>query len=139
MNTIIEFTAELSYDVRPRYNFRSWKYITFKTRFLLDSKVEESEVLSNIEYGVILDNRAYLLKYILNLKIKKIVVSLSIRGVNNKIVYINKYALVTIYVRSIVREITKTISERTTYLTIKVYIIDNLKANILIKTDIITS
>ena len=55
------------------------------------------------------------------------------RGVGNKIIHSNEYAIITIYVTSLVGGVT-----RTTYLTMEVYIVDNLKANILIGTNIIT-
>ena len=51
----------------------------------------------------------------------------------NKIIYSNEYAVIIIYVTSLVEGVT-----RTTYLIIEVYIIDNFKANILIGTNIIT-
>ena len=68
------------------------------------------------------------------MKIKKIIVFLLVREVKNKIVYISKYTLVTIYMRNTVHG-----NKRTIYLIIKVYIIDNLKVNILIDTNTIAS
>ena len=59
--------------------------------------------------------------------------SIPVRGVGNKIIYSDKYAIIIIYVISLVGGIT-----RTTYLIIEVYIINNLKANILIRTNTIT-
>ena len=71
----------------------------------MDSNIEENKVLSNTEYSVILEDRVFLLKYIFNLKIKKIIASLLIREVNNIIIYINEYIIVTIYVYNILNNI----------------------------------
>ena len=133
VNTIIKFTAELSH-VRPEYNFRSWKYVIMKVRYSSDSKAEESEVLFDSNCDVTLEDRAYLLKHVSDLEIKKITFFISIRDVNNKIVSTDKYTMITIYVKEIVDDM-----KRSACLTIKVHVVNNLKANILIKTNIITS
>ena len=90
-------------------------------------------MLLDTSYSVTLGDRTYLLKQVPGLEIKKIVSSIPIRGVGNKIIYLDEYTIVIIYINSIINGVSKT-----TYLIIEVYIIDNLKANILIKTDIIT-
>ena len=102
-----------------------------KVRYSPDG--EESELSLDTGCGVILGDRVYLLKQIPRLEIKKIASSIPVRGVGNKIIYSNEYAIITIYVTGLVGGVT-----RTTYLTIEVYIVDNLKANILIGTNIIT-
>ena len=91
-------------------------------------------MLLDFNYNVILRDRTYLLKHFSNLKIKKITFFISIRDVNNKIVNIDKYTIITIYIKEIVNDI-----KRSACLTIKVHVINNLKTNILFKTNIITS
>ena len=58
-------------------------------------------MFSNIDYKIIINNRAYLLKHVFKLKIKKIIISLLVKGVNNKIIRINEYATLLIYIRDI--------------------------------------
>ena len=62
------------------------------------------------------------------------ITSLSIKGINNKIIHINKYITISIYIQNTFDNLTKTI-----YFIIKVYIINNLKINIFIDINIITS
>ena len=55
----------------------------------------------NISYKIIINDRVYLLKHVFKLKIKKIIISLLIKGINNKIIRINEYTTLSIYVRDI--------------------------------------
>ena len=55
----------------------------------------------NINYKIIINNRAYLLKHVFKLKIKKMITSLLIKEINNKIIRINEYATLLIYIRNI--------------------------------------
>ena len=68
------------------------------------------------------------------LKIKKITSFILIREVGNKIVQTNKYIIIIIYVIDIISEIIRTAS-----LIMKIYLVNNLKINILIDTNIIIS
>ena len=52
----------------------------------------------NINYKIIINNPAYLLKHVFKLKIKKIVTSLLIKEINDKIIRINEYTTISIYV-----------------------------------------
>ena len=131
---IIYSTIPVDCNAKLGFNFRSWKYITLKVRYLLDPTAEESDVLLDTSCSVTLEDRTYLLKQVPGLEIKKIISSIPIRGVGNKIIYLDEYAIVTIYINSIINGIL-----RTACLIMEVYIVDNLKANILIGTDIMTS
>ena len=53
---------------------------------------------------------------------------------NNKIVNINEYAMITIYIKKIIND-----KKKNAYLTIKIHVINNFKINIFINTNIITS
>ena len=105
-----------------------------KVRYLSDSNVEESEILSDSDCDVTLKNRAYLRKQLLGLEIKKLVSSISVREVSNKIVNSDKYIIVTIYVKDIIDG-----EAKTACLTMKVHIVNNLKINLLIENDIMIS
>ena len=77
-------------------------------------------------------NWIYLHKNLLNLEIKIIITSLLIKNINNKIININKYIIIIIYIRNTFNRQSKTI-----YFIIKIYIIDDLKANIFININIL--
>ena len=61
------------------------------------------------------------------------IISLSIKKIDNKIIRINKYITISIYVRDIFDDLIKTI-----YLIMKIYIINDFKINIFIDIDIVT-
>ena len=65
--------------------------------------------------------------------IKKILSPILVREVRNKIIRIDEYTTITIFVDSKVDR-----KLRTTSLTIEVYIVDNLKAKLLLSNNIIT-
>ena len=77
-------------------------------------------------------DRAHLKKQVPGLEIKKMASLIPIRGVGNKITYSDEYAIVTIYFNGLINSVI-----RTTYLTMEVHIVDDLKANILIGTNTI--
>ena len=133
VDTIIKSTTNLNHKIKPGYNFRSQKYTTFKVRFSPDADAEENKISPDTNYDVTLEDRAFLLKLISNLEIKKMATSLPVRGVGNTIIYTNKYALVTLYICDKLNGI-----QRIARLIMEVYIINNLKANILISTDTMT-
>ena len=101
-------------------------------RYLSNNK--KSNISSNFECGVTLENRAYLRKQVLELEIKKITFFISIREVSNKIVQTNKYIIIIIYIIDTIFDVTRIAS-----LIIKVHLVDNLKVNILINIDTIIS
>ena len=76
IDTIIKFIAELSYNARPEYNFQSWKYAIMKIQYTPNSK--KSEISLDIDCDITLGDRAYLRKYILNLEVKKLSISISV-------------------------------------------------------------
>ena len=65
------------------------------------------------------------------LEIKKITSPIPVRGVSNKIVQTDEYIIITIYIIGTISDVT-----RTAFLTMKVHLVNNLKVNILIGTDI---
>ena len=58
---------------------------------------------------------------------------ISIRGINDKIVSINKYVIIKIYIKDIINNVIKII-----YFIIKIHVINNFKINIIINMNIIT-
>ena len=133
--TIIHFIAKLR-DViaKPDYNFRNWKYVTFKIRYSPDLDAEENDISPNSECEVIFDDRAYLVKNVSGLEIRKMAFFISVRGVGNKVVSTNEYVMVIVYVNDVINDIT-----RITCFTMKMHLINDLKINILLETNIMTS
>ena len=76
-----------------------------------------------------------MLRIILEVEIKKIVLSILVRELENQIIITNKYIILTLYINRILnKDVLKT-----TCFTTKVYLINNLKINILINNNIIVS
>ena len=69
------------------------------------------------------------------MEIRKILSYLRIKGLGSAIYNINKYMLIPIYLRNLKRNNNKTL----TYITRKIYLINNLKVNLLIKNNIMKS
>ena len=80
-----------------------------------------------------LKDRTYFYKHTFKLEIKKLIFLIPIYKINNKILNLNKYIIITIYMNDIINDIFKII-----FLIIKVYLVKDLKINILINIDIIT-
>ena len=134
VTTIIHFIAKLR-DViaKPDYNFRNWKYATFKIRYSPDLDAEENDISPDSECEVIFNDRAYLVKNVSGLKIRKMTFFISVRGVGNKVVSTNKYVMIIVYVNDVINNII-----RTACFTMKMHLINDLKANILLETNIMT-
>ena len=96
-------------------------------------KQKKSDIFSNLKCEITLNNRAYFLKNVFKLKIKKMIFLISIRDVKNKVVNKNKYIIIIVYINNIINDITKTI-----YFTMKIQFINDFKINILLETNIIT-
>ena len=76
-----------------------------------------------------------MLRIILEVEIKKIFLSILMRELKNRIVITNKYIILTLYINKILSEdVSKII-----YFTIKVYLFNDLKTNILINNNTIIS
>ena len=71
---------------------------------------------------------------VLRVEVKKIALSILIRGLGNRIIIINKYVILIIYIKG---EYDGEL--RTIYFTIEIYLVNNLKANILIRNDTLIS
>ena len=61
------------------------------------------------------------------------IISLPIKGINNKIIRINEYITISIYVRNTLDDLA-----RTACFIIKIHIVNNLKINIFIDINIMT-
>ena len=132
--TIIHFIAKLrDIIVKPNYNFRNWKYVTFKVRYSSNLNAKENDISSNFECEITFDDRAYFLKNVFKLKIKKMIFFISIRNVKNKVVNTNEYVMMIVYINDVINDIIKTVC-----FTMKMHFANDLKVNILFETNIIT-
>ena len=68
-------------------------------------------------------------------EIKKMILSILVRKLENRIIITDKYIILTLYIDEILNEGVS----KTAYFTIEVYLINDLKANILIDNNIIIS
>ena len=128
---IIHFIVELyNAIVKSGYNFRSWKYVIFKIRYSSNLEAKESDIFFDFEYEVTLDNRAYLLKNVFELKIRKMVSLISIWGVENKVVNTNKYIIIIAYVNDVINNIIRTIC-----FTMKISLVNDFKVNIFFRNE----
>ena len=76
-----------------------------------------------------------MLRIVLRVEIKKIFLSVSVRGLENRIIITNEYIVLILYINEILSEdVLKTIC-----FTTKVYLVNNLKTNMLINNNIIIS
>ena len=67
-------------------------------------------------------------------KVKKITIKISIRKLKSKIYYSNKYVILIFYIKSILFNDIRTFAQ----ITREIYIVNNLKTNMLIELDIFT-
>ena len=93
---------------------------------------KQTKVYLNSNYSIILINRVYLKKILLNAIIKKMLSLISIREVDSKIVHIDKYTQVEIYVYNTIND-----QVPIDIIVIKIYIVDDLKINLLIDNNIL--
>ena len=73
-----------------------------------------------------------MLRIVSSIEIRKMILSVPVRGLGNRIIIINKYVVLTIFVNRLIDSIIKTV-----YFIIEVYLIKNLKANLLISNNTI--
>ncbi len=87
-----------------------------------------------MKYLITLINIIYLKKVLLKVKIKKISLLILIYNINNRIIKIYKYIIIKIFIIKIINRKLIIVA-----IIIKIYLINNLKANLLINNNIIKS
>ena len=92
--------------------------------------MQESEGCVDTGYSVILDDKNYVLRMVPGVEIRKIISSVPVRGLGNRIIMTNKYVVLTIFVDGLIDGITKTAC-----FTAEVHLVEDLKANLLIGND----
>ncbi len=87
-----------------------------------------------MKYLITLINIIYLKKVLLKVKIKKISLLILIYNINNRIIKIYKYIIIKIFIIKIINRKLIIVA-----IIIKIYLVNNLKANLLINNNIIKS
>ena len=131
--SVIELTVASDQIKDADYEFKNWRYAIVWTRFAANDSLQYESCI-NIDYSAILTDKDFLLKRISDLQIQKLISFMSVREVNNKIIRTNEYALIKIFIDE-----TVAIKAVTAVIIMKVHLVSDLKANILIDTDIIVS
>lgn len=89
-----------------------------------------TKVYLDSSYSIILIDYTYLRIVLPNVEIKKILVLILVYSIRNKIIKINKYTLIRIYILGTINRITSK-----ALIIIEVYIVNNLKVNLLINNN----
>ena len=123
--------SNLSITKFNSYNFRGLYYITYNIAFTSDSK--EYTIYTNTSYSIALGNRTFIKDYIPS-KVRYILSPISIYSLRNHIYQSNKFVIVKYYIRT-----KSAINRKPTIaiLTIEIYLINNLRINILISINIL--
>ena len=111
------------------FTFRNYYYAI--TYISWKSAEEKKELYADTEYIIIMVDRIFIL---VNFEIRKIAIKILIRDLNSKIHHSNEYAILIFYIESILSNNTRAFTE----IKREIYIIDDLKADILIRADILT-
>ena len=92
----------------PGFDFRGWKYATLKVNWsgisYLCVSGKQTKVCLDSGCSVILIDRVYLKKMLLNATIRKILFLIPVRGVGSKIVRIDKYIEIEMHVYSTIND-----------------------------------
>ena len=92
---------------------------------------EKKELCVDTGYIIIIANRTFIS---INSEIKRIIAKIFIRGLDSKIHYSNKYAILIFYIEGVLLNKTYTFAE----IKREIHIVDNLKVGILIGSNILT-
>ena len=110
------------------YTFRNYYYAITHISWKLVDKKKESYIDAN--YIIIIANRTFIL---VNTQIKKITNRILIRGLRFKIYHFDEYVILIFYIKGVLLDNTRVFIE----IIREIYIINDLKTEILIKVDIL--
>ena len=88
----------------------------------------------NIDYLLSIDNKIYIHKIFLSIKIRQLITFLFVKNIKNAIYNFNKYIVVNLFVNNYIKKKKKqSIIDR---FSIKIYIVDNFKINLLLNNNV---
>ena len=126
IKSIVTFVNKNDQVFREYYDvFINLKFITFD---------EFVNVCLNIDYSITINDKQTLTRYVFNLKIKQLTLSISIRDINNIIHYIFDYIVMSCYINNYLSS-----NNRISIINkfeVKVHLINDLKTNLLINNNV---
>ena len=128
---IIESKA-INSNLRNSFAFRSQSYATTLVKLRLDAK--DNNIYIDTGYGIILINKSWLLLELLDVYIARISILLKVRGVGILKYKTSEYIIILIYLSSI----DKSSKLILVYFRKELYLVDSLRAKILIGNNIIS-
>ena len=122
------------------YVFRNRHYVINKIKFFVNNEIifviTKKNVYIDIDCSITLKNKKFIKQQLnKNIKIQQLILSLLIRKINNKLIKINDFIIIYLFVINInnVNEII------TIVVFVKIYLINNLKINMFVDVNIFKS
>ena len=120
-------------EVNSDYAFREYQYD--QTIVKLDSSIESIKICIDIGCSVTMTDRKFLTQLLFDVFVQKLVSSISVRGVDGKIVKSDEFMLVNMTFD----EMLKSKRETTGVIEVEMHFIDDFAANMLLANDVIYS
>ena len=120
-------------NLGTRLAFRGWNYAHILIRLLLD--VIDEEICIDIGCGITLADRSWLLELLSHVKIRRITLSLRVKGLGSAMHDTAKYVLISMYISVIKEDDIKVLCR----IHREIHLVDNLKAHMLLSNDVIGS
>ena len=113
--------------------FREYYYTIVKSKFANNDDNEFINVCSNIDYSMTINDRQVFTRYVLNLKIKKLIFLVSIRDIDNVMHYIFDYIMMSYYINDYLSNNNQILI--TNKFDVEIHFVDDLKTNLLINNN----
>ena len=114
--------------------FREYHYTIIKLRFANNDDNELINVCLNIDCSITINNRQTFTRHVLNLKIKKLIFSISIRDIDNIMHYIFDYIVISYYIDDYLSNNNQMFI--TNKFEVKIHLVDDLKTNLFIDNNV---
>ena len=131
--SLIHFTVDSNKDIETEYDFKEWQYVIVQVS--LFSEVKSNFDCIDSETEIILMNEKFFNQKIMNVLIKIMTTSISVKDLKAIKHSTNKYAMLSMYFS----ETNSSDTSTKTVITREIHLVDDLKANLLIKNDILDS
>ena len=128
-HVIIEFTVISDQIKALSYEFHGKKYVIISVIWSTTSG-DKYDICLDTDCFMTLINQGYLRQVLLQTDIKRWTSLMSVHGVRNKIIHTEEYAVIKMYFDRLVKG-----TPIRGFITIEVHLVEDLKADILIKTD----
>ena len=131
--SLIYFDVNFKQDLSTDYDFRDWQYCIAQVSFIKNATSESSCL--NIETDITLTDTKFLQRQFKNISIRIMTTLITVRELETNRHQTNKYALVTMHFKNTnkIDQVVQAVIIR------KIHLIDDLKVNLLIDNDILSS